>query len=140
MVAAIEEVTARAPEWRIRHGGWKLLSPGLDTAYSEGREAFAALGESPSFDAVHDLRKRGKDLWYQVRLLRDAWESVLEATAEEIHDFTDRLGDHHGHQPHLERRRSTPAPSAGPGCAPRRRGSPRRGTQEQAATAPAPAL
>jgi CYTH domain-containing protein/CHAD domain-containing protein len=94
-VAAIEEVAARAPEWRIRHDGWKLLAPGLDTAYSEGREAFAALGDSPSFDAVHDLRKRGKDLWYQVRLLRGAWEPVLEATAEEIHDFTDLLGDHH---------------------------------------------
>jgi CYTH domain-containing protein/CHAD domain-containing protein len=94
-VAAIEGVVARAPEWRIRHDGWKLLAPGLDTAYCEGREAFAALGDSPSFEAVHDLRKRGKDLWYQVRLLRDAWEPVLDATAEELHDFTDLLGDHH---------------------------------------------
>jgi CYTH domain-containing protein/CHAD domain-containing protein len=94
-VAAIEEVAARAPDWRIRHDGWKLIAPGLDTAYTDGREAFAALGDSPSFEAVHELRKRGKDLWYQVRLLRDAWEPVLDATAEEIHDFTDQLGDHH---------------------------------------------
>jgi CYTH domain-containing protein/CHAD domain-containing protein len=94
-VAAIEEVAARAPEWRIRSSGWGLLAPGLDTAYGEGREAFAALGDVPTFEAVHELRKRGKDLWYQVRLLRDAWEPVLEATAEEIHDFTDLLGDHH---------------------------------------------
>lgn len=94
-VAAIEEVTARVPEWRIHHDGWKLLAPGLDTAYSEGREAFAALGDSPRFETVHDLRKRGKDLWYQVRLLRDAWPPVLDATAEELHDFTDLLGDHH---------------------------------------------
>ncbi|HTT96392.1 MAG TPA: CHAD domain-containing protein [Solirubrobacterales bacterium] len=94
-VAAIEEVAARAPRWKIRQGGWKLLAPGLDTAYADGREAFAALGDSPSFEAVHELRKRGKDLWYQVRLLRDAWEPVLEATADEIHDFTDLLGDHH---------------------------------------------
>lgn len=94
-VAAIEEVAKRAPEWEIDRDGWKLLAPGLDTAYSEGREAFAALGDSPSFEAVHELRKRGKDLWYQVRLLRDAWEPVMEAAAEEIHDFTDRLGDHH---------------------------------------------
>jgi CHAD domain-containing protein len=94
-IATIEEVAARAPQWRIDDDGWKLLAPGLDTAYSEGREAFAALGGSPSFEAVHDLRKRGKDLWYQVRLLRDAWEPVLDATAEEIHDFTDLLGDHH---------------------------------------------
>jgi CYTH domain-containing protein/CHAD domain-containing protein len=94
-VEAFAAVTARAPEWKIRADGWKLLAPGLDTAYSEGREAFAALGDSPGVEAVHDLRKRGKDLWYQVRLLRDAWEPLLEATADEIHDFTDLLGDHH---------------------------------------------
>jgi CHAD domain-containing protein len=88
-------VIARAPGWKIRQGGWKLLAPGLDTAYREGRDDFLALGGAPSFEAVHDLRKRGKDLWYQIRVLRDSWPTVLEATAEEIHDFTDRLGDHH---------------------------------------------
>lgn len=94
-VAAIEAVAGRVPGWKIRRGGWKLLGPGLDTAYAEGRDAFAALGDSPSFEAVHELRKRGKDLWYQVRLLQDSWPTLLEATAEEIHDFTDLLGDHH---------------------------------------------
>jgi CYTH domain-containing protein/CHAD domain-containing protein len=94
-VAAIEEVAGRVPEWPLRHTGWKLLSPGLDTAYSEGREAFEALPSRPTFEAVHELRKRGKDLWYQLRLLRDAWPAVLEPTAEEIHEFTDLLGDHH---------------------------------------------
>lgn len=94
-VAAIEEVAARAPDWTLRTDGWELLGPGLDTAYREGREAFAALGDSPDFEAVHELRKRGKDLWYQLRLLRDAWQPVLEPTAEEVHDFTDLLGDHH---------------------------------------------
>lgn len=92
---AIEAVAARAPGWNLRADGWKLLALGLDTAYREGREAFEELGDTPSFEAVHDLRKRGKDLWYQVRLLRDAWQPVLEPTAEEVHDFTDRLGDHH---------------------------------------------
>ena len=94
-VAAIEAVAARAPEWRLRADDWKLLGPGLDTAYREGRKAFAALGEAPDFEAVHELRKRGKDLWYQLRLLREAWQPVLEPTAEEVHDFTDLLGDHH---------------------------------------------
>lgn len=94
-VAAIEAVAARAPDWKLHADGWKLLSPGLDTAYREGREAFAALGEEPDFEAVHEMRKRGKDLWYQLRLLRDAWQPVLEPTSEEVHDFTDMLGDHH---------------------------------------------
>lgn len=94
-VEAIEAVARRAPDWPLRHTGWKLLSPGLDTAYTEGRETFEALPARPSFEAVHELRKRGKDLWYQLRLLRDAWPAVLEPTAEEIHEFTDLLGDHH---------------------------------------------
>jgi CYTH domain-containing protein/CHAD domain-containing protein len=94
-VEAIDAVAARAPEWPLRHTGWKLLSPGLDTAYTEGRDAFEALPARPSFEGVHDLRKRGKDLWYQLRLLGDAWPAVLEPTAEEIHEFTDLLGDHH---------------------------------------------
>jgi CYTH domain-containing protein/CHAD domain-containing protein len=94
-VTAIEAVAARVPEWKLGHDGWKLLSPGLDTAYGEGRNAFEALTDSPSVDAVHDLRKRGKDLWYQVRLLGNAWPALLDPTAEEVHDFTDKLGDHH---------------------------------------------
>lgn len=94
-IVALEAVAMRAPDWKIRDDGWKLLASGLDTAYRDGREAFAALGDAPGFEAVHELRKRGKDLWYQLRLLRDAWQPVLEPTAEEVHDFTDRLGDHH---------------------------------------------
>jgi CYTH domain-containing protein/CHAD domain-containing protein len=94
-VAAIEAVASRAPDWALHHDGWKLLAPGLDTAYGEGRDAFEALTDVPSVEAVHDLRKRGKDLWYQVRLLRDTWPAVLDATAEEVHEFTDLLGDHH---------------------------------------------
>jgi hypothetical protein len=27
--------------------------------------------------------------------MTEAWEPVLDATAEEVHDFTDLLGDHH---------------------------------------------
>ncbi|HVV89083.1 MAG TPA: CHAD domain-containing protein [Solirubrobacterales bacterium] len=94
-VAAIEAVAARVPGWKLRAGGWKLLAPGIDTAYREGRGSFAALGDAPGFAAVHELRKRGKDLWYQVRLLRETWPAALDATAEEIHDLTDLLGDHH---------------------------------------------
>jgi CHAD domain-containing protein len=93
--AAIEAVAGRAAAWKIRTGGWRLLAPGIDAAYREGRESFAALGDAPDFGAIHELRKRGKDLSYQVRLLRATWPAVLDATAEEIHDLTDRLGDHH---------------------------------------------
>src|SRR5262249_31342571 len=81
-VAAAGAAAVGVPGGKLGEDGGKLLAPAMDPASREGREAFEALGEEPSFEAVHELRKRGKDLWYQVRLLRETWPAVLDATAE----------------------------------------------------------
>ncbi len=44
---------------------------------------------------LHEWRKRAKDLWYQLRILREAWPGPLGATVGEAHELTDLLGDHH---------------------------------------------
>ena len=54
-----------------------------------------AVRSDPSSDRVHEWRKRTKDLWYQLRILRDAWPGLIEATADELHELSDLLGDHH---------------------------------------------
>jgi len=36
-----------------------------------------------------------KDLWYQLRLLRDAWPKVMKATADEAKALSRVLGDDH---------------------------------------------
>ena len=41
------------------------------------------------------MRKRVKDLWYQLRLIRDADKHVLGALADHAHDLSDHLGDDH---------------------------------------------
>jgi CHAD domain-containing protein len=92
---AIEAGLAAVPALQLKHGGWRLLEPGVDRAYRDGRAALAAVGAKPSAARVHDWRKRAKDLWYQLRLLEDAWPGLLEATVAEVHRLTEVLGDHH---------------------------------------------
>jgi CHAD domain-containing protein len=92
---AIEASLATVPALGLKRGGWRLLGPGIDRAYRDGRDALRAVRRKPSADAVHEWRKRAKDLWYQLRLLEDAWPGQLEATVAEIHHLTELLGDHH---------------------------------------------
>jgi CHAD domain-containing protein len=53
------------------------------------------VASDPSDENVHDWRKRAKDLWYHVRLVRRAWPGLLKETADEAHELADLLGDHH---------------------------------------------
>lgn len=77
-------------------GSWGTLSAGLQRSYGRGRDGYVAVRERPGDEgAVHEWRKRVKDLWYQLRLLRDAWEGVLGATADELDRLSDLLGEHH---------------------------------------------
>ena len=93
--AAIEAGSETISDWPIGSGSWRLIEPGLGRCYGDGRKALARVRAEGSAENVHELRKRGKDLWYQLRLLHDAWPGLLEPTAEEAHQLADLLGDHH---------------------------------------------
>ena len=75
--------------------GWELLAPGLHRSYRRGRKRLIAVEEEASVTNLHELRKRVKDLWYQVRLIRDADSAMLGALADHAHDLSDHLGDDH---------------------------------------------
>jgi CYTH domain-containing protein/CHAD domain-containing protein len=81
--------------WELGKDSWKLVEPGLLKAYADGREALAEVSASPSNEGVHEWRKRTKDLWYELRILKQLWPEVLGETADAAHDLADRLGDHH---------------------------------------------
>jgi CYTH domain-containing protein/CHAD domain-containing protein len=93
--AAIEEGRAEILRWPLERDSFALLEAGVLSAYAEGREALVLVREEPSADHVHEWRKRAKDLWYQLRILRELWPGVLGETASEAHILTDLLGDHH---------------------------------------------
>jgi CHAD domain-containing protein len=75
--------------------GWQLIAPGIDRTYRRGRKRLRSVEEEASVTKLHELRKRVKDLWYQLRLIRDADKHVLGALADHAHDLSDHLGDDH---------------------------------------------
>ncbi len=75
--------------------GAALLRPGLRRSYARGRKRFREAAADPSDERLHEWRKRSKDLWYQLRLMRPGWRPVLEPLADQVHELSDLLGDDH---------------------------------------------
>jgi len=94
-VAEIEAGEAAVADWPLQADDWSLIGPGLACAYRRGRNLFADVKAEASDEAVHEWRKRVKDLWYQLRIVRNAWPEVLDEVADQAHDLSDLLGDHH---------------------------------------------
>lgn len=93
--AAIAAGRAAIAEWRLRDDSWAALGPGLRRSYRKGRRGLRRAIADPGAESVHDWRKRGKDLTYQLRIVRGAWPELLGETADRSHYLTDLLGDHH---------------------------------------------
>jgi CHAD domain-containing protein len=91
----IERGDEAIDDWPLDHDGFELLRPGLRRAYSRGRKRYREAREDPTDEALHEWRKRAKDLWYHLRLVRRGWPEVMETTADEAHELSDRLGDDH---------------------------------------------
>jgi len=87
--------TGAVDDWSLDDDGFELFAAGLERAYRRGRDGMRAVRDDPDDETIHEWRKRVKDLWYDLRLLRDAWPEPLKATADEAHELTDLLGDHH---------------------------------------------
>jgi CHAD domain-containing protein len=92
---AIEAVRGSAESWSFSKSGWKLLEPGVERSYARGRNRFSDVRSEPSPVNIHEWRKRVKDLWYGLRLLRDSWPEVVGEMGAGAHDLSDLLGDHH---------------------------------------------
>ena len=75
--------------------GWELVAPGFHRSYRRGRKRLRAVEEEASVTNLHELRKRVKDLWYQLRLIQDADKHMLGNLADQAHDLSDHLGDDH---------------------------------------------
>jgi CHAD domain-containing protein len=85
----------RVKRAKIERRGWAAVGPGLERTYRAGRRALAGARRDPEPTVLHEWRKRTKDAWYQVRLLRDAGPSVLRPLDDRFHTLSDALGDAH---------------------------------------------
>ena len=91
----LKSIRARVGDWSIRRGGWKALEPGLLRSYKRGRNAQVIARREPTVEALHNWRKRSKDLWYHLRVLGPLSPGIVGGQAKEAHALSDLLGDDH---------------------------------------------
>jgi CHAD domain-containing protein len=94
-VAILKEARGRVDDWPLVRDSFDAVAGGLERTYRRGRRGFRAAREEPSVEALHEWRKRVKDLWYHHTLLRELWPPVLTAVGDQAHELSDMLGDDH---------------------------------------------
>jgi len=94
-VSMLREARRRVDDWPLERDSFDALGDGLERTYRRGRRDFRAARTEPSVEALHQWRKRVKDLWYHHNLLRSLWPPVMQAVGEEAHQLANRLGDDH---------------------------------------------
>jgi CHAD domain-containing protein len=88
-------IIAAIDTWPLRRGGWKALQPGLRRSYQDGRELLATARDKPTVESLHEWRKRVKDLWYHLRILKPMSPGIVGGQADEADKLADLLGDDH---------------------------------------------
>jgi len=94
-VRRIEEARPAIADWALEGEEFELIEDGLSRSYRRGRKRFAETAASPTAEHVHEWRKRVKDLWYHLRLVRGARPGALGKAADRANELSDLLGDHH---------------------------------------------
>jgi len=74
---------------------WSAIQPGLKRTYQRGQRVLRLVEQEPAPENFHEWRKRTKDLWYHVRLLRPVSPEQLDAIGHDLGRLGDYLGDDH---------------------------------------------
>ena len=82
-------------ELPVELGGWEAVADGLERSYRRGRRAMRAARQAPDARHMHEWRKRSKDLWYHLRLLKQTSPGIVGGAAKDAHRLADALGDSH---------------------------------------------
>lgn len=95
VVRQLADARERIPEWPLRQKGFDLVAGGLRDSYARGRKTMRKAYRKASSERFHDWRKRVKDLWYHMRIVRVWWDAPLGTLADQVHDLASLLGIEH---------------------------------------------
>ena len=95
VTSGLHAALARVKDWDLADRGFRTIGPGLARVYRQGRRAMALALVEPTDGNLHEWRKRVKDHWYHVRLLRNLWPKVMDAYKRELKVLSEALGDDH---------------------------------------------
>ena len=94
-VDELESAREEVADWPLERDDWGAIEGGLRRIYRQGRRRMREAESEPSTEALHEWRKRVKDLWYQLALLRETWPAVVGPESDEAHALSEKLGDDH---------------------------------------------
>lgn len=86
---------ARAMKWTIDADGWNALAPGFANTLKAARHAMKDLARSGDPACSHEWRKRVKQHWFHLRLLRGVSSGPAEERAKLVMKLGDVLGERH---------------------------------------------
>ena len=95
MVKNLRQGSRLIARWSPAHQGWKAIGAGLSRTYQHGRAALEAAVREGSDAALHESRKRTKDLLYATEFLVRVRPESIQPIVDDAHKFTDLLGDDH---------------------------------------------
>ncbi len=90
----LTEVRARMDEWPLKEEDFDEAAAGLRRIHRRGRAAMQTALKKGDDDSWHEWRKRVKDLWYALRILRPVAPEQLSGAVDEASELSDVLGDH----------------------------------------------
>ena len=85
----------RVKTWPLSNCRKRNIAQGLRTVYRDGRRAMRIANTLPTDDALHEWRKRTKDLRYAMELLQCHARDRSDAISLRAHELTNLLGDDH---------------------------------------------
>jgi CHAD domain-containing protein len=96
VVAALRALRERVPGWPLPDDGHRgRFEPGLERLYRRGRKAFRAAVAEQTDEALHELRKRTKDLRHAARMLESVDPKRLRKVARRAANLSDVIGADH---------------------------------------------
>jgi CHAD domain-containing protein len=95
VVEILTTARRRIGRWPLDEDGFEAVAGGIERIYRRGRKDFRNASAEPTTENLHEWRKRVKDLWYHLTILRTAWPPVMDALADEAHALSEHVGEDH---------------------------------------------
>jgi CHAD domain-containing protein len=89
----IVDAGARLEGWATREIDGDAIIAGLRRSLKRARAS--APGRSLDDERWHEWRKRTKDMWYHLRLVKSVWPTILDGAIGQFKVLADDLGDDH---------------------------------------------
>ncbi|HSI12305.1 MAG TPA: CHAD domain-containing protein [Chthoniobacter sp.] len=95
VLAGLNNARLRVAEWELDDFRWKDLRAALRRSYRRARDAWGHASAEPRPRALHDWRRRTKDLLYHILLCHSIAPDFMEELAGELEVIGEFLGDDH---------------------------------------------